>query len=410
MVNPWVDWQVTDEWLLKFGGSFMYSHMEQTTREPYYANGKTPASAAELLNFYQTGMWSSGGKYQTTNFSESRMFLYSYNAYARSVYTLDDLPYGFRNSFVVQPDFCYRSANGFGGPTSRYGATLQDSVGWEWFTLLAGIRYDYFVENDNQQGNVHYDEAHAFAFSPRGGLTVQPLDWLVLFGNVSQTKTPTLGYRDADGSRPTDPWTATQWESGFRVRPLEKLWLSASYFNIEQENMPVPETTAGNTYYYFEGHNRSKGVELSLSGDVTDDWTVMAMYAYTLYEDCTKSGTAGEFERFPRHAATFNTSYRLHGFDLVEDVVVGMGYRFRSKSYATMRGAYVNENLYFDPSHVFDVNVSIPLSKFGWRDDWFVTLGIRNVFGEKYFDTSRHFYECFVGEPRTFEIGLRGKF
>ena len=426
MVNPWVDWQVTDEWLLKFGGSFMYSHMEQTTREPYYPStvargGDLPNQAAVnayLANYYATGSWPGLQRYMTSSFSDSRMFVYNYNAYTRSVYTLDDLPYGFRNSFVVQPDFCYRSANGFGGPTSRYGATVQDSIGWEWFTLLAGIRYDYFVENDNVQTtttggavkSTHYDEAHAFAFSPRGGLTVQPLDWLVFFGNVSQTKTPTLGYVSSDGTRPTDPWTATQWESGFRVRPLEKLWLSASYFNIEQENMPVAETTAGNTYYYFDGHNRSKGVELSISGDVTDDWTVMAMYAYTLYEDCTKQGTAGEFERFPRHAATFNTSYRLHGFDLVEDVVVGMGYRFRSKSYATMRGAFVNENLYFDPSHVFDVNMSVPLSKFGWRDDWFVTLGIRNIFGEKYFDTSRHFYECFVGEPRTFEIGLRGKF
>ena len=90
--------------------------------------------------------------------------------------------------------------------------------------------------------------------------------------------------------------------------------------------------------------------------------------------------------------------------------MVGMGYRFRSMSYATMRGAFVNENLRFDPSHVFDVNMSIPLSKFGWRDDWFLTLGVRNIFGEKYFDTSRHYYECFAGEPRTFEIGLRGRF
>ena len=416
MVNPWVDWQVTDEWLLKFGGSFMYSHMEQTTREPYspstVARGgdlpNQPAVNAYLSNYYATGSWPGLQRYMMSGFSDSRMFLYSYNAYARSVYELKELPYGFRNSFVVQPDFYYHSENGFGGPVSRYGTTVQDSVGWEWFTLLAGLRYDYFMENACVMASKFYDEARAFSFSPRGGLTVQPLDWLVFFGNVSQTQTPTLGYRDADGNRPTDPWTATQWESGFRVRPLEKLWLSASYFNIEQENMPVLDNTQ--TYYYFEGHNRSKGVELSLSGDITENWTAMAMYAYTLYEDCTKPGTAGEFERFPRHAATLNTSYRLHGFDLVDDVVVGCGYRFRSKSYATMRGAYVNENLYFDPSHVFDVNMSIPFSKFGWRDDWFITLGVRNLFGEKYFDTSRHFYECFVGDPRTFEIGLRGRF
>ena len=51
--------------------------------------------------------------------------------------------------------------------------TVQDSVGWGWVTLLAGIRYDYFVENDNTQSmrntrtgavtTTHYDEARAFA-------------------------------------------------------------------------------------------------------------------------------------------------------------------------------------------------------------------------------------------------------
>ena len=422
MIHPYVDWQVTDDWLLKLGGAFMYSHMEQTTREPYSvysvdANGNPTGAFAD---YCQTGIWPSGQKYMTSSFSESRSFSRNFNFYARSVYTKRELPFGFRNTFLVQPDFYYRdSSMSFGTAVSRYGATVQDSIGWGWVTLLAGLRYDYFVENastvtaTDRRGvttTTAYDEAHAFAFSPRGGLTIQPLDWLVFFGNVSQTQTPTLGYRDSDGSRPTDPWTATQWETGARVRPLERLWLSASYFNIEQENMPVAETVGSETFYRFEGHNRSKGVEVSLSGDVTEDWTVFGSYAYTFYEDCTKTGTAGTFERFPRHAVSLNTSYRLHGFDLVEDVVVGLGYRYRSMSYATMRGAFVNENLRFDPSHVFDVNVSVPLSKVGWRDDWFLTLGVRNLFDERYFDTSRHYYECFAGDPRTFEIGLRGKF
>ena len=414
MVNPYVDWQVTDAWLLKFGGAFQYAHMEQTTREPYCGSG------AELEEFYRTGTWSSGGKYMTSNFSESRSFQQSYNLYARSVYTQECLPYGFSNTFLVQPDFSYREgSNAFGVPTSRYGVTVQDSLGWGWVTLLGGLRYDYFVENasdqtttarDGTKTTTHFNEAHAFAFSPRGGLTVRPVEWLVFFGNVSETVTPTLGYRDSDGSRPTDPWTALQWEPGVRVCPFGKLWFSASYFHIEQENLPVAETVGTETFYRFEGHNRSRGVELSLSGDVTENWTVLCSYAHTLYKDCTQRGRAGSFERVPRHAVSLNTSYRLHGFDLVEDVVVGFGYRFRSKSYATMRGAYVNENLYFDPSHVFDVNASVPFAKFGGPDGWYLTLGVRNLLDERYFDTSRHFYECFAGDPRTFEIGLRGKF
>ena len=414
LISPYIDWRASETWRLRFGGAFAYSHLEQHTREPYVGSG------AELANFYETGEWTSGEKYMTSNFSSSRIFQRSFNLYGRAIATQEDLPYGFRNRFLFQPDYGYREGSGaFGAPTSRYGATMQDSLGWGWVTLLAGLRYDYFIENANTQTatardgaktKTHYAEAREYAFSPRGGLTIQPLDWLVFFGNLSQTKTPTLGYRDSDGSRPTDPWTATQWEGGFRLRPLEKLWFGASCFQIDQKNTPVAETTGNETYYRFEGHNRSRGVELSLSGDLTENWTVLALYAYTHYEDLEKKGKAGDFERTPRHAFSVNTSYRLHGFDLIEDVVVGAGYRFRSKSYATMRGAFVNENLFFDPSHVFDVSLAVPFAKFGGPDDCFVTLGVRNVFGERYFDTSRHFYECFAGEPRTFEIGLRGRF
>lgn len=410
MVNPYVDWQVTDDWLLKFGGAFMYSHMEQNTREPHTERG------TGLQHYFETGRWlDETAKYQTTNFSESRNFSRNFNLYARSVYTKEELPWGFRNTLMVQPDFYYRdSSGGFGTPTSRYGVTAQDSIGWGWITLLAGLRYDYFVENDSVQNDIVYPEARAFAFSPRGGLTIQPLDWLVFFGNLSETRTPTLGYVSADGTRPTDPWVARQYEGGFRLRPLEKLWFSASYYHIDQENMPQLDDSNGN--YYFDGRNSSDGVELSLSGDLTENWTVMAMYAYNFYVNHDATGKASEFERVPRNTISFNTSYRLHGWDLVEGIVVGMGYRFRSMSYATMRGSYVDENLRFDPSHVFDVNMSVPFAKFlpssgsDWADKWFLTFAVRNLFNERYFDTSRHYYECFVGEPRTFEIGIRGGF
>lgn len=423
-LNPYVDWQVTEDWFLKLGGAFMYSDWEQTSREPYVPSKQsrinpTGLSAAEyervMNHFYETGEWLTGEKYMTSSFSESRAIQRNFNLYVRSVWTKKDLPLGFRNTFLVQPDFYYRDGGAFGAAVSRYGVTLQDSVGWGCFTLLAGIRYDTFVENasivtSTSKGKTTttvYDEAHAFAFSPRGGLTIQPFDGFVLFGNVSETRTPNLGLVSADGTRPTDPWVATQWEAGFRVRPLEKLWLSASYFDINQKNMPQADDAG---YYYFDGHHSSHGAEFSVSGDLTENWTALALYAYTLYTDHNTQGKGGTFARTPRHAFTLNTSYRLHGFDVIDDIVVGLGYRFRSMSYATMRGKYVNENLKFDPSHVFDVSASIPLSKFGGRDNWFLTLGVRNLFGEKYFDTSRHFYEAFVGDPRTFEIGLRGKF
>ena len=200
-------------------------------------------------------------------------------------------------------------------------------------------------------------------------------------------------------------------EGGFRVRPVEKLWFSASVYRIDQRNTPVAETINNDTYYYFEGKSNSRGVELSLAGDITENWTVLAMYAYNRYENRNADGTAPSvFRRNPNHTFSLSTSYRFDCCDLLRDIVVGCGYRFRSKSFATMRGAFVDDNLYFGHSHVFDVNVYVPLTKFGGPENWTLSLGVRNLFGEKYFESARHFYECLVGEPRTFEIGLRARF
>lgn len=419
MVNPFADWQVNDDWLLKFGGAFMYSHMEQTTREPYTSYTVDPKGnpVGPFAAFCNTGVWPNDEKYMMSGFSQSRSYQKSFNLFTRSIYTDEDLPYDMSNTLMVQPDFYYREQSRSLG-VSRYGMTVQDSISKGWVTLLGGIRFDEFVENSGNQSvtinrmprNIHYPQATAEAWSPRLGLTVKPQDWLVFFGNVSRTETPNLGYATLDGRIPTDPWTAMQYEAGARVRALEKLWFSASYYDIHQKDMPVME--ADYTNFYFDGDNWSRGVELSISGDVTDDWTMMAMYAHNLYTDRTKAhgNPARDFERTPRDHVTISTSYRLHGCDLIEDIVVGASYRYRSMSYATMRGAYVNENLKFDESHVFDINASVPFKKFGGAEDWYLTLGVRNLFGEKYFETSRHYYECFVGEPRTFEIGIRGEF
>ena len=409
MVYPWADWQVSEEWLLKFGASTMVSEWSQTTREPYTAMPGTP----EFLEYCRTGIWASGQKYMTSGFSESSSVSHNYNVFVRSIYT-SDISDSLRNSFLVQPDYNYRSSSGgFGTPTSRYGATAQDAVTWEALTLLAGIRYDRFEQDSYASGTgrmtVRYPHMSADAVSSRGGISVEVLDWLIPFANVSQTRTPMLGLRNADGSTPDETWRATQYEGGVRLRPAEKLWFAVSAYRIDQEHVPEFDNTG--LVLDYDGRNNSRGAEVSLTGDITDDWTVMAMYAYNKYEDenAAKGTKARTFARYPRDTLSLNTSYRIASGAL-EDVVVGGGYRFRSKSYATMRGAFTDENLYFSPSHVFDVNAAVPFSVFGGSRDWMLTLGIRNLFDEHYFESARHYYECLAGEPRTFEVGLRAEF
>ena len=406
LVSPWADWEVRDGWTLKFGASAMASKWYQRTREPYTAMPGSP----ELAAYCRTGLWPSGEKYMTSGFSESESVLHNYSAFARSVAEAEFRDGSVSNAFLVQPDYNYRSASGgFGTPTSRFGATVQDTVTAGPLSVLAGVRGDRFEQSAYTSNGARYRHASANAVSPRGGVSLRPLDWIVLFGNVSQTRTPMLGLRCADGSTPDDPWRATQYEGGVRVRPREKLWLSLCGYRIDQEH--VPEFDNSGLVADYDGRNASEGFETSLSGEITEDWTVLAMYSHNHYVDKNvPHGRKGRsFERYPADTVSLNTSYRVPG-GRFEDTVIGFGLRFRSKSYATMRGAYVDENLRFDESCVFDLSAELPFSVAGGSRDWSLALGVRNLFDERYFESARHYYECLAGEPRTFEVGVHGTF
>lgn len=417
-LNPWADWQVTDDWLLKFGAAMMWNSWDFVMREPFTpgATSGYPTTADQMFAYnyyYSHGYWPGGERYSYTGFSEGDQLNRGYNLYVRSIYD-KELPLGLRNCLMVQPDYYYRESNGgFGVPTSRYGLTLQDSISWGMVTLLGGVRYDHFEQNAyTSDAGKRYFHSVADAVSPRVGLTVRPLDWLVLFANWSETRTPTLGYINAAGEPAgTSPWIARQYESGVRLKTAERLWLTVSAYRIEQENSPVVDRTG--LFQTYDGRNTSYGAEVSASGEITPDWTMLAMYAYNHYIDRNVATLlpGRDFERTPAHVVTLNTSYRIHGLcDALDDIVVGGGFRYRSMSYGTLRGTYVHKNCRYDQSFVFDVNITVPLAKFGASEAWTLTLGVRNLFGEKYFESYRHWHESLAGEPRTFEIGIRARF
>ena len=408
---PWAELRATDEWTVRAGGAAMVSSWDQTTREPYTPGLNTP----EFAEYLRSGMWPSGEKYMVSGFSQSHSVTRNFGGYLRAVHDRE-FSESLRNVFLVQPDASWREAtSGFGTPTWRAGLTAQDSVEKGPVAVLAGLRLDrfdqksYAVAGARGAPSVRYPKIAAEALSPRVGASVEAVDGLVFFGNVSQTRTPMLGLRGADGSTPDDPWRATQCEGGVRVRPAESLWLTLTGYSIEQENVPEFDNTG--LVLDTDGRNASRGAEVSLSGDIDERWTILAMYSFNRYENrnAPRGSRARSFERVPRHSFSLSVSHEIWGGPL-EGVVFGGGFRLRSKSYATMRGAFVDENLYFSRSCVFDVNAAIPFSVFGGSADWALSLGVRNLFDERYFESSRHYYECLVGEPRTFEIGLRARF
>lgn len=349
---------------------------------------------------------------------EGDMLYRRYNAYERATATFDTGP--IEHQMVFQGDYSRKESQGrsyFASTANRYedslidtktptqsevdkyGVMVQDYLSWWKFRLLGGCRFD---EHENDAGDT------GGAYSPRLGLSFLPTEWLVFFGNASRTESPNLGYLSAPNTYLTSDWKATQYETGLRVSPVETLWLSASIYKIRQASMPTLQEDS-TLYYEEEGQNESQGVELSLTGNLAENWSVFTAYAYNEYEDQTPTAIVRKFDRYPPHALTASTSYRIASGPL-DDIVLGLGYRYRHKCLHSFRGSYIGEDYYSNDSHVFDCSTDIPLSKLGGAKNVTLSLAIKNIFDEQYIESNRHYYQCFPGDPRTFEVALQAKF
>ena len=92
------------------------------------------------------------------------------------------------------------------------------------------------------------------------------------------------------------------------------------------------------------------------------------------------------------------------------DVAFGLGYRYKHGYDGTTQGNYVSPDYYFDDIHVLDASVELPLAKLGGAKDWALQFAVKNIFDKNYFESNRHYYQGFPGDPRTYEIALRGRF
>lgn len=290
----------------------------------------------------------------------------------------------------------YSGANATDTVVQRAGFLLQDVLSYGQWRFLAGVRGDAHFSLDNN---------YAFAWSPRFGITRMFGERVALFANAARTSAPNFGYLDENGKELTDSWRTDQMEFGFRVSPVDKVWFSASWFDIIQNNTPVAIDGYTNRYY-SDGSKRAEGVELSLNGEITKNWSSYLSYTYTR----TKNRTTGEvYPTIAPNALALWQKYRIDG-GLLNGTVLGLGYRCKDSYYATFRDAKIADNYTIPSYSVFDFTVEIPLPESKWLKDATLRLAVYNIFDKKYVQSTRHAVQCTVGEPRTFEVGLKTTF
>ena len=175
--------------------------------------------------------------------------------------------------------------------TARIAALYaQDEISFgPQFILTAGLRYDNFrVDFDNNRTSTNF-KSEDNLFSPRLGLVYKATETVSLYGNASIAYQPRAGDQLASLSLTNaalDPEKFVNYEAGVKWSAFENMAMTAALFRIERSNVSAPDPQAGQpggppagALILVDGQ-RNQGLELSLVGSITDRWTVIGSYAY----------------------------------------------------------------------------------------------------------------------------------
>ncbi|MDN5871149.1 MAG: TonB-dependent siderophore receptor [Nitrococcus sp.] len=201
-----------------------------------------------------------------------------------------------------------------------YGVYLQDQITlWDdRLHIIAGGRYNWVSSSrgfvSSTAGPVEPSkEIENKAFSPRVGLLYQPWSWLSLYGSYAEALAAANFGRSASG-QPFEPQTAQQYEVGFKVQSLDRrLRATVAFYHLTKQNILTRDPN-NPAFSIPVGEVRSRGIELDVSGQITNSLSLIATYALTDTE-ITKDSRGNEGNRFygvPLHAGRIFAKYSFH--------------------------------------------------------------------------------------------------
>lgn len=210
-----------------------------------------------------------------------------------------------------------------------FGAYFQDQIDLtDQFHFLFSIRHDW-ADSESGFSKVSTPQilssVSAQKFSPRVGLVYQPMHWLSLYASWTNALGASNG-RTA-GGRPLPPEMAKQVEGGLKLELFEsRLNATVAVYQLTKENIATADiSTPDPSDQVAIGEARSQGVEVDVSGQVTDQWSVIGNYAYTDTEVLKdNSGLQGNrLPDVPKHGGSLWTTYQFtKGFELGTGVFI----------------------------------------------------------------------------------------
>ncbi len=251
--------------------------------------------------------------------------------------------------------------------------------------------YDYF-----RNSRTKYD--HDNIFTPFAGLVYDLDENHSIYTSYTDIFLPQGNVKDKSGNI-LDPKEGKNYEAGIKGEYFDKkLNAGLTLFRLEQDN--VAESING---VFVDGSNgteqayksmkgvTSKGIELEIGGEITDNWDISAGFTHFEAKDANKDKVN---TTTPRNNINVFTKYTINDFSF------GAGVNWKSKGYSKSDTREITQDAYA----VVDLMASYKFNK-----NLSTQLNINNLFDKTYYigyGTSSYNY----GDPINGILSLKYKF
>lgn len=282
---------------------------------------------------------------------------------------------------------------------------LQDSIHLtdQWI-LVAGGR---FQEYDQYAGKgVPFKantDSNGQKWVPRAGLVYRYTDALSFYGSYTESFKPNSTIAPLSGSSTVldgsvAPEEAKSWEVGAKLDIPGRVTGNVALFDIKKRNVLVANSEGPVTIYSAAGEVRSRGLEVDLTGQLSDRWSMIGSYAYTDAEVTEDPDYKGKkLQNVARNTGSLSAVYDFGTIVGGDQLRVGAGARYVGER----AGNAVND---FDlPSYTvadafatYDTKVEGQKVKF--------QLNVKNLFDRTYYTSAASRFFVSMGDARQISL------
>lgn len=317
------------------------------------------------------------------------------------------------NIYVDKPDFqmpTEKLGNRFKALESNQTAfTISDRVQFndQWSTLLGGklIHLDEQAYNsDGQQSR----DTDLNKFLPQLALMYSPTSATNLYASYAKGLSDggeAPWYAEANAYQVLSPRNSEQYELGVKQQ-IRNFLVTAAIFDLKQDNQYTITNSEGKLEFVEQGKQHNQGIELGLTGALTDTLDVSSGITFTksrLVDIDTDSYKGHQTQNVPKVRATAQLSYKVPS---VEGLRLLSGMQYSSSKYANKEGtATVGGYSVFNIGAAYKTN-------FAGHDTTF-RFNIDNLFNKKYWRDVGAFMGddyLFLGNPRTAQFSTTFSF